>query len=82
MPIIADGGYQSWRLDDPQVFGYWRTYHQQKLLVLTNFYEQPTTVTLPDEMVSAHVLLSNYDDVKVTSQLTMQPYQAVALLLG
>jgi trehalose-6-phosphate hydrolase len=52
------------------------------LLVLTNFYEQPTTVTLPDEMVGARVLLSNYDDVKVTSQLTMQPYQAVALLLG
>lgn len=82
MPIVADGGYQSWRLDDPQVFGYWRTYHQQKLLVLNNFYGQSTTVTLPEEMVGAQVLLSNYQDVNVTAQLTMQPYQAVALLLG
>jgi trehalose-6-phosphate hydrolase len=50
--------------------------------VLNNFYGQSTTVTLPEEMVGAQVLLSNYQDVNVTAQLTMQSYQAVALLLG
>ncbi|MBS0937788.1 alpha-amylase family glycosyl hydrolase, partial [Lactiplantibacillus plantarum] len=80
MPIVADGDYQSWRLDDPQVFGYWRTYQQQKLLVLNNFYGKSTTVTLPEEMVDAQVLLSNYKDVDAILRMTLQPYQSVAFL--
>ncbi|WP_318767309.1 alpha,alpha-phosphotrehalase [Lactiplantibacillus carotarum] len=82
MPIIADGDYATWRLDDEQVFGYWRTLGDQRLLVLNNFYGQVTTVDLPAEMLTARVILSNYDDVQVKSRLVLQPYQSVALLLG
>ena len=82
VPIIADGDYATWRLDDEQVFGYWRTLGDQRLLVLNNFYGQATTVDLPAEMLTARVILSNYDDVQVESRLVLQPYQSVALLLG
>ncbi len=82
IPIIADGDYATWRLDDEQVFGYWRTLGDQRLLVLNNFYGQATTVDLPAEMLTARVILSNYDDVQVESRLVLQPYQSVALLLG
>lgn len=81
-PIIADGDYQTWRLDHDQVFGYWRTLGDQKLLVLNNFYDTATTVDLPDEALTAQVLLSNYDDVHVQSSLVLHPYQSVALLLA
>ncbi|ETY75537.1 alpha,alpha-phosphotrehalase [Lactiplantibacillus fabifermentans] len=81
MPIIADGDYQTWRLDDDQVLGYWRRLGKQQLLVLNNFYGTTTTVEIPAAMVSAQVLLSNYDDTVVESQLVLKPYQSVALLL-
>jgi len=81
MPIVADGSYRTWRLDDDQVFGYWRELGTQRLLVLNNFYATTTTVELPVEMLAATVLLSNYDDVKVQPKLVLKPYQSVALLL-
>lgn len=81
-PIVADGAYETWRLDDDQVFGYWRTLGQQRLLVLNNFYPNATTVDLPAEMLAAKVLLSNYDDVVLQSKFVLKPYQSVALLLG
>jgi len=82
MPIISDGTYKTWRLDDQQVFGYWRQLGEQQLLVLNNFYATATTVKLPESMADAQVLLSNYPDVVVQAELQLQPYQSVALLLN
>jgi len=39
-------------------------------------------VQLPETMVNAEVLLSNYPDVVVQADLQLQPYQSVALLLN
>ncbi|AVK61685.1 alpha,alpha-phosphotrehalase [Lactobacillus sp. CBA3605] len=80
MPIVADGDYQPWRLDDDQVFGYWRQLGTQRLLVLNNFYGTATTVPLPAEMVTAKVLLSNYTQVHVQPNLVLKPYQSVVLM--
>ena len=82
MPIIADGDYQTWRLDDEQVFGYWRTLGSQRLLVLNNFYSNATVVALPTEMVDAQVVLSNYDNVDVQPKMVLKPYQSIILSQG
>lgn len=78
MPIISDGDYQTWRLDDDQVFGYWRMLGKQKLLVLNNFYPRATTVKIPADMLNAQVLISNAA-VTVQPEMVLQPYQSVAL---
>jgi len=82
MPIIADGDYQTWRLDDEQVFGFWRTLGSQRLLVLNNFYSNATVVALPTEMVDAQVVLSNYDNVDVQPKMVLKPYQSIILSQG
>lgn len=80
--IIADGAYAPFALADSQVFGYWRTLGEQRLLVLNNFYGTETTVQLPEKMRAAQVLISNYPDVQVRAELTLKPYQSVGLLLS
>lgn len=82
LPIVADGAYKTWRLDDDQVFGYWRVLGKQQLLVLNNFYGNATMVDLPAEMTAAKILLSNYADTVVQPKLVLRPYQSIALLLG
>ncbi|MBO0462471.1 alpha,alpha-phosphotrehalase [Enterococcus sp. DIV1298c] len=79
-PVIAIGDYQAYVPEHPQVYGYLRQTEDQKLLVLTNFYADETTVELPEEFVAAKALISNYPTT-VEKEMKLQPYQAVALLL-
>ncbi|MFC6181288.1 alpha,alpha-phosphotrehalase [Lactiplantibacillus daowaiensis] len=78
--VVADGDYQPFLLDHPQVLAYLRTTATQQLAVLNNFYGRKTTVELPPEFVGARVLISNYDRAVVGNAITLQPYQSIALL--
>ena len=80
-PVIASGDYQAYEPDHPQVYGYLRQLDGQKLLVLTNFYENETTITIPEEFASAQPLISNYANTLIQEELTLRPYQAIALLI-
>lgn len=80
-PVIASGDYQAYEPDHPQVYGYLRQLDGQKLLVLTNFYENETTITIPEEFVSAQPLISNYANTLIQEEVTLRPYQAIALLI-
>ncbi|MCQ4504378.1 alpha-glucosidase C-terminal domain-containing protein, partial [Vibrio parahaemolyticus] len=77
-PVIASGDYQAYEPDHPQVYGYLRQLDGQKLLVLTNFYENETTITIPEEFVSAQPLISNYANTLIQEEVTLRPYQAIA----
>lgn len=80
-PIIASGDVVPFALEHPSVFGYQRCLGDQRLLVLTNFYGEPTTVEIPVEFVGAQVLVANYPQtVPVTGpQVQLRPYEALAL---
>lgn len=85
MPIISEGNFKPLLENDHQVFAYLRTYRNQTLLVLNNFYGKATTVQLPSEMTKLHgkVLISNYDEsIELQDQLELKPYQSVAFLLN
>nr|WP_231633261.1 alpha,alpha-phosphotrehalase [Numidum massiliense] len=49
--IITYGDYRLLLPDDPHIFAYVRTYLDEALLVVSNFYEQPATFVLPDELL-------------------------------
>ena len=80
-PVIASGNYQAYQPNHPQVYSFLRQLEKEKLLVLTNFYENETTITIPEEFVGAKRLIDNYSDTVIEEELKLKPYQAIALLI-
>ena len=100
-PIIARGSYAPYALEHERVFAYLRELPAedgaenvrpaQRLLVLTNFYGEPTEVEVPAEFVrSGCVLVCNYKNSAIESSaagsaemvtLSLRPYEALALLV-
>ena len=103
-PVISVGSYAPYALDHERVFAYLRELPAeaekgspaQRLLVLTNFYGEPTEVEVPAEFVrSGRVLVCNYKNSAVDSTaadsavsdsaetvaLSLRPYEALALLI-
>jgi len=87
--LISDGHFTHLIPDHPQVFAYerWLDDSNEKLLVFVNFYDKETTVTLPKEFVgqTGQVLISNFqqnvDSSKLSTDLKLAPYEAVAYKL-
>jgi trehalose-6-phosphate hydrolase len=80
--IITDGDYELLLQDDQQIFAYVRTTPTEKLLVVNNFYEEPTTFELPEHIkvddFSRKQLLSNYpDSVDTFEKMELRPYESV-----
>lgn len=80
-PIIAEGTYRAYLPDHAQVYSFIREWQGQKLLVLNNFYDTPTTVELPAEFLAGEVLLSNDVRTKLSTTYTLSPYQTLAILI-
>ena len=103
-PVISVGSYAPYALDHERVFAYLRELPAgaangslaQRLLVLTNFYGEPTEVEVPAEFIrSGHVLLCNYKNSAVDSTaadsavsdsaetvtLSLRAYEALTLLI-
>lgn len=81
-PVIAEGSYEAFLADHPQIYGYIRRYENQSLLVLNNFFADETTIRLPEEFLAGIVLLNNYDDEELSEKITLKPYQTLAILFG
>ncbi|WP_165005758.1 alpha,alpha-phosphotrehalase [Enterococcus sp. ZJ1668] len=79
-PVIAEGDYQAYEPEHPQVYAYLRSLNGQQLLVLTNFYDTTTTIDIPEDFAEAKILIDNYEETKLQTTLQLQPYQAIALL--
>lgn len=100
-PVISVGSYAPYALDHERVFAYLRELPAetsaengrpaQRMLVLTNFYGEPTEVEVPAEFVrSGRMLVCNYKNSAVDSAvsdsaemvtLSLRPYEALALLI-
>jgi trehalose-6-phosphate hydrolase len=73
--------------DDQQIFVYVRSTPKEKLLVINNFYEEPTTFELPKHInvdgFSRKQLLSNYTDtVDHFEKMELRPYESVVYYLS
>lgn len=79
-PIIAEGSYESFAPEHPDVFGYIRAYEGQKLLVLCNFRDHQTDIELPAEFIDGQVLIGNYPPEPLDQVLSLRPFEAVAIV--
>lgn len=82
MPIISEGSYKPAFEDSKQVYAFERQYEDQKLLVLNNFYATEVEIDLPAAYQNGQILLSNYEDVEVSENILLKPYQTLAIYVN
>lgn len=86
MDIIAYGSYEPVAKEHPKVFSYLRSFNNEKLLVLNNFYGELTKFYVPEEFnmeeYSAYVLISNYKNShQLNKVIELRPYESIVFHL-
>lgn len=84
--LISEGHYRPLFEDDEQVLAYERYLENEdeKIIVFTNFYDQETKITLPEQLQGCigDVLISNHkslDKIELETSLTLSPYEALVI---
>ncbi|MGM7682260.1 alpha,alpha-phosphotrehalase [Cytobacillus sp. Hm23] len=80
--IITYGDFQLILEDHPQIFACVRSFKNEKLLVINNFYAKEATFLLPETVeinaYSNSILLSNYDDSPMNiNNIELRPYESI-----
>ena len=77
--LIVYGTYDLILDDDKDIYAYIRTLGNEKLIVYCNFSENTREVELPEEFTDGKILISNYNDAKVSEKITLRPYEAIVI---
>ena len=77
--LIVYGTYDLILDDDKDIYAYIRTLGDEKLIVYCNFSENTREVELPEEFTDGKILISNYNDAKVSERITLRPYEAIVI---
>lgn len=77
--LIVYGTYDLILDDDKDIYAYIRTLGDKKLIVYCNFSENTREVELPEEFTDGKILISNYNDAKVSEKITLRPYEAIVI---
>ncbi|MDE7341948.1 MAG: alpha-glucosidase [Lachnospiraceae bacterium] len=78
-PIMVYGNYELLLEDSEELFAYTRTLEQEKLLVVCNFTDKKTAITIPAEFVGMPCLISNLDNRYDKQDIFLEPYEAFVL---
>lgn len=79
--IVVKGDFQLLYSDHPAVFAYKRQWQGDAFVVFANVSEEEQTVDVA-ELSLNDVIINNYDEVAVLDgQLTLEPYQAIAITI-
>lgn len=76
--IISEGLYIPMLEEDDCLYAFKRTYENEELIVINNFYDRTKTVTI-DSIEDYKVLISNYKDIELKDELEIKPYETIAL---
>ena len=77
--LIVYGTYDLILDDDKDIYAYIRTLGDEKLIVYCNFSENTREVELPEEFTDGKIMISNYNDAKVSEKITLRPYEAIVI---
>lgn len=77
--LIVYGTYDLILDDDKDIYAYIRTLGDEKLIVYCNFSENTREVELPEEFTDGKILISNYNDAKVSEKIILRPYEAIVI---
>jgi len=83
--VIAYGDFKIILKDHSQIFAYIRSWKNEKLLVINNFYGIETDFILPEGLLlygQSSILLSNYKDtINNIDELTLRPYESIVFYI-
>ena len=78
--VIAYGDIKPLDATHPSVFAYERTYENEKMIVVCNFYKNEVVWDSKMDLSGYETLLSNYSEQNVENgKITLKPYEAVML---
>ncbi len=82
MDIIAYGDYMPLLEDHEDIYAYMRTYENEKLIVINNFYPRNAIFQLPAQLklddFNCRVLISNYENSSERlDRLLLRPYESI-----
>lgn len=80
--IISHGNFELILKEHDKIFSYIRTYKNEKLLVINNFYGTETTFKLPSHInfyeYKSKILISNYEDSSIDfKEIKLRPYESI-----
>ncbi|MDC0870720.1 alpha-glucosidase [Flavobacteriaceae bacterium] len=78
--LLVYGNYEIIQDDHPTIFAYSRTLEDQQMIILLNFSELESSISLPNFDHNKEVLINNYNEFSIDEKtITLKPYQAVVL---
>ena len=80
MEVISEGKIEFLMKEDESVLAYRRYTDSQEMLVMCNLTSEEAPVTLPQGWENTDVLIANWDNATAFTDLTLRPYECLALI--
>lgn len=80
MEVISEGKIEFLMKEDENVLAYRRYTDSQQMLVMCNLTSEEAPVTLPQGWENTDVLIANWDNATALTDLTLRPYECLALI--
>ena len=80
MEVISEGKIEFLMKEDENVLAYRRYTDSQEMLVMCNLTSEEAPVTLPQGWENTDVLIANWDNATALTDLTLRPYECLALI--
>ena len=78
--IIGYGDIEALDENHPSVFAYRRSYGDQRMLVISNFYGKEVSWEAEEDLESYECILSNYEEHTLSGQtVALKPYETLVL---
>ena len=78
--LLVYGNYAIIQDDHLTIYAYSRTLEDQQMIILLNFSELESSISLPNFDYNKEVLINNYNELSIDENtITLKPYQAVVL---
>ena len=78
LDVISEGDFEMIFEDHSKVYAYERSYKDEKLAVICNFYNENIKISLID-YIDYEIILSNYKDTNLEDEIVLRPYEAIVL---
>jgi oligo-1,6-glucosidase len=80
--VLVYGKYTLIQKEHETIYAYTRTLDEEKMLVLLNFSEEKSSISIPYLSKNPKVLINNYNRLTITkNSIELAPYQAVIIKL-
>ena len=78
--LLVYGNYEIIQEEHPTIYAYSRTLDDEQMIILLNFSELESSISLPNFDHNKEVLINNYNEFSIDENtITLKPYQAVVL---